>query len=154
MRSGWLMPLIGAAIFSLSGCGSPSVDSPDVSSSEVTSTSPALAEARLDTTRFEFAPKWVPVQFAAEFAEGQSVSVVDEWPRDDDVVQVLCTTEGGEYLSLVSGSLETTWYRLFVPEDKADPASKSRAAKTQGGYLGYLEAFWLTPAPEVTACTS
>lgn len=157
MKLDRLVVLLVAIYFVLSGCGSgptifPPIGMPLVSPTASPPSTPPI-EATLNTTRFAFAPTWVPVSFNPQVVEGESVSRVDEWPTNGATVKIVCRLEGGEFLNPISANMETSWYRVVVPADKADGAAQSRAVKTPDGYLGYMQAFWLIPTREVSNCS-
>lgn len=111
------------------------------------SPSPGLVKAKVTLTAFDPNLKWVPTQFAPRIVEMQSVSLPNVWPKDGDIVAILCTLEGAPY-----GNGDTRWYSILVPPDKLNSEAAGVAEKIDGGYKAYLEAMWLPDARNVPSC--
>lgn len=81
------------------------------------------------------------------------MSIVDEWPKPNDMLEVECWTSGGEYFDPVSKQMETRWYKVLVPVSKIGQDGNDRASRTNEGAWGYMEAFWLVASQNVPLCS-
>ncbi len=132
-------------------------DGPLVATVEISTFSPECAAARC----------WLPTQFGPRLVERESVSLEERtaddpggaqegWPMDEDTIEVLCIIKGGEFAN-TAGQLVNDWYRVVIPEDKAEPASKERAERAPDGrgYLAYVGISWLKlpDGKRASACT-
>lgn len=136
----------------LTGCA-PAVGGAHSEASPVQIVTPSSdgVEIVLDTTRIEYAPEWIGVMFNPAFVEQTSATIVDSWPRNGDTVRALCYVSGLEYMNPVDGLMTVKWYRVVIPEDTIEPSTASAVERRDGVAVGYIEAFWLEKAGDVTS---
>jgi len=95
---------------------------------------------------------WLPTQFDPVIVSGQTVSERETipgrngngWPKQDDMIDVLCKTTGQEYQD-VNRVKHTDWYGVGVPNDKLEPnpGTNKKPLKLDQGYLAYVQAAWV-----------
>jgi hypothetical protein len=97
---------------------------------------------------------WLPTQHDPVIRVGETITLRDEWPRQDDGVEVACTSFGEEYRD-GDGRTRVDWFGLLVPKDKIDsnpvppnsPNLGRMPTSINGQLLVFVQAAWIVREP-------